>query len=247
MNNKILFLPVIGAATFFTLLFIFTKLFGPIPFSVSSVTTQKSVTFDVVGEGKVTVKPDTGSVTAGIQAQTPTVKGAQDQINSVINKISEVLKQSGIDSKDIQTTNYNIHPTYDFSGSTQRITGYSASTNLLIKVKSIDKINEVIDIATNNGANQISGVNFEVEDKLKAENEARQKAVDEAKRKAQDAAKVAGFKLGRIINYSENFGGYPRPIPMMRALDAKTQDISTQLEPGSTDISVVVTLSYEIQ
>ena len=246
MNNKILLLPIIGATTFFVLLFLFTKLFGPIPFSVNSVTTTKSDTFNVTGEGKVTVKPDTASVTAGIQAQSSTVKGAQDQINLVINKISQSLKQAGIDEKDIQTTNYSIHPSYDYSGSAQRITGYSASTNLLIKVRNIEKINEVIDIATNNGANQVGGVSFDVDDRTKWENEARTKAVDEAKRKAEEASKIAGFRLGKIINYSENFGGGIRPIPMMRALDASSKEVSTQLESGSTDITVVVTLSYQI-
>lgn len=248
MNNRIFLLPVIGITTFFILLFSFTKLFGPIPFSVNSVTTTKSDTFNVAGEGKITVQPDIAQVTVGIQANGSTVKSVQEQINSIINKVSEGIKQSGVDAKDIQTVNYSINPDYDYSGGSQRIKGYSASTNLFIKVREIDKVNQVIDTATTSGANQVGGISFDVDDRKKWENEARIKAVDDAKRKARDAAKVAGFKLGRIINYAENFGGYPNPIPMMRALEVKeTQDALTQVEPGSTDISVVVTLSYEVQ
>src|SRR5258708_2783204 len=214
MSNKILLLPVIGVFTFFTLLFVYTKLFGPIPFFVSSIVTQKSTSFDVVGEGKVIVKPDTASVTVGIQAQSPTVKAAQDQINSTIDKISQELKQSGVETKDIQTTNYNINPSYDFAGGVQKVNGYLANTNLIIKVKEIDKINNVIDIATKNGANQVSGISFSVLDKSKLENEARQKAVNDAKEKAERGSKIAGFKLGKLINYTENFQG-GRPIPML--------------------------------
>ena len=246
MGNKILLLPVIGATVFFLLLFSFTKLFGPIPFSVNSVTTTKFTTFDVTGEGKVTVKPDVASVTVGIQATGSTVKTVQEQINSVINKVSDAVKKLGVDAKDIQTTNYSINPTYDYSGGNQKITGYSASTNLLIKVKQIDKINQVIDAATQNGANQVSGISFDVLDKTKIENEARAKAVVEAKEKAQNAAKIAGFKLGKIINYSENMDGYP--VPMMRSLDAKGgTEAPTQVETGSKNISITVTLSYELQ
>lgn len=250
MSSKFLLLPIIGATVFFTLLFTFTKLFGPIPFSVTSVTTQKSTTFDVIGEGKVTVKPDIASITVGITANAKTVKEAQEQINTTINKVSASIKELGVDSKDIQTTNYNVNPEYDPStGSGQaRIKGYIASTNLNIKVKQIDKVNQVIDLATASGANQVGGINFGLEDKTEAENEARQKAVDEAKRKAKDAEKIAGFKLGRIINYSENFNGYPRPIYMTSTLDAKgSLESPTQVESGSTDISISVTLSYEIQ
>ncbi len=248
MSGKILLLPVIGVITFFSLFLVYTKLIGPIPFAVNSIVTQKSTTFDVTAEGKVSVKPDIAYINAGVQASSATVKGVQDQINVVINKISDALKQDGIDAKDIKTTNYNVNPTYDYTNGSQRITGYSASTNLQIKVTNIDKVNEAIDLATKNGANQISGLNFDVDDKTKVEEQARQMAVDLARKKADSAAKIAGFKLGRIVNYSENFGGGPRPLPMMGAGLAKTADnLSTQIESGSTDIVITVTLSYEIQ
>src|SRR3989344_2531907 len=185
---------------FFISLFAYEKLAGPIPFSLNSVTTTKSDTFNVTGEGKVNVSPDVAIVSAGISAEGTSVKIVQDQINSVINKVSDAVKNLGVDSKDIQTTNYNINPKYDFTSGTQRVNGYSANTTLTIKVKQLDKINSVIDSATANGANQINGLTFEVSDKEKAENEAREMAVADAKKKAQQAAKVAGFSLGRLIN-----------------------------------------------
>ena len=242
---KILLLPVIGATTFFILLFTFTKIFGPIPFSVNSVTTTKSDTFNVSGEGKVTVVPDVALITVGIQADGSTVKGAQEQINSVIAKVSSAIKKLGIDKKDSQTTNYSISPNYDFRESGQKINSYLANTNLSIKVKNIENTNSVIDAATANGANQVGGISFEVDDKTKAENEAREKAVAEAKTKAGQAAKIAGFKLGRIINYSENFGGFPGPMPL-RAMAEDVSATPTQVEPGSAEVVVIVTLSFEI-
>lgn len=246
MNSKFLLLPVIGATTFFILLFTFTRLFGPIPFSVNSVTTTKSTTFDVTGEGKVTALPDIALVTVGILANGQTVKAAQDQINSTINKVSEAIKKLGVDSKDIKTTNYNVNPAYDFTNG-QKITGYTANTNLQIKVRQIDKANSVVDSATANGANQVGGVSFDIDNKTRLENDARQMTVDEAKKKAADASKIAGFKLGRVINYSENSGGFsPMPLRAMSAEKA-VGGVPTQVEPSSTDITISVTLSYEIQ
>lgn len=239
--------PLIWILTFFILLFAYSKLVGPIPFSVNSVTTQKSTTFDVTGEGKVAVIPDIASVNAGISAQAQTVKDAQNKINSVINRVSGAVKKLGVDSRDIQTANYSIYPDYDYSGGTQRIKGYFANTTLIIKVRDIDKVNSVIDASVANGANQISGINFEVDDKEKAENEAREKAVAEARKKAENTAKIAGFKLGRIINYSESFGDFPRPIPLRIAGGIEADVQKTQIEPGSEQITVTVTLSYEIQ
>ena len=117
---------------------------------------------------------------------------------------------------------------------------------MFIKVRQIDKVNQVIDLSTASGANQVGGINFDVDDRSKAENEARQKAVEAAKKKATDAAKIAGFKLGRIVNYSENQGNI-RPIPVMMTDTLKeTRDVSTQVETGSTDVTIIVTLSYDI-
>ncbi len=237
--------PLAWLLSFFVLLFVYTKLIGPLPFSVSQVTTSKSTTFDTTGEGKVLAKPDIASVSVGIQAELPTVKSVQDQINSVINKVSEGLKQAGVDPKDIQTQNYSIYPAYDYTGSQQRIRGYSASATLLVKVRNLDNVNNVIDMATGNGANQVSGISFDIEDKTKVENEARQKAVDQAKKKAEQAAKIAGFKLGRIINYSENQQGQGRPIPLS-LVESKAAGAPTQVEPGSSEVTINVTLSYEI-
>ncbi|MEK7129656.1 MAG: SIMPL domain-containing protein [Patescibacteria group bacterium] len=233
---------------FFLALFAYTKLAGPIPFSVTSVTTTKTDTFSVTGEGKVTVSPDIAIVNAGVQAQAATVKTAQDQLNRAINAVSDAVKKLGVDARDIQTTGYTIYPTYDYASGRQRITGYQASSTLTIKVRDIDRANSVIDAATAAGANQVGGVSFDVDDKAKAQNEAREKAVTQAKQKARDAAKIAGFTLGRIINYSENFGGEPRPIPLMaKAEGLGGAGVPTQIEPGSSEITVTVTLSFEIR
>lgn len=226
---------------FFLLLFAYTKLVGPIPFSVTSVTTQKTDTFSVTGQGTVSVSPDIAVINAGVTVSGATVKQAQNELNSKINAISSAIKKLGVSDKDIQTSNYSVYPQYEYQAG-QRITGYQASSNLMIKVRDIEKANDVIDAATANGANQIGGISFEVDDKIKVENEAREKAVNEARRKAEDAARIAGFKLGNVINYAESFGGEPRPFPMME----KAADVATQVEPGSSEITVTVTLSFQI-
>lgn len=232
---------------FFVLLFIYTKIAGPIPFYVTSVTTQKNTTFDVSGEGSVFVVPDVARVSVGISANAPTVKGAQDQMNAAINKVSQAVKALGVDSKDIQTTNYNINPTYDYTAGSQKITGYSASTNLSIKVRKIEKVNNVIDAATQAGANQVGGVSFDVDDKTKAENDARQKAIADAKSKAETAAKEGGFSLGRLINYSENSQSPILPRAMAVGAVGKADSNATQVETGTNEIKISVTLSYEIR
>ncbi len=229
---------------FFLSLFIYTKLAGPIPFYINSVTTTKQTTFDVSGTGKVSTKPDIANVIVGVTATDLTVKNAQDKLNLNINKVSDGLKNLGIKPEDIKTENYNINPNYDFS-QVQRITGYTASSNLSIKIRNLENVNKAIDSATSSGANQVGGVSYDVENKLAAENSAREAAIKEAKQKAQQAASLAGFKLGKIINYQESGIGDPRPMPLAQGLVAK-DEVTTNIEPGTSDIQISVTLSFEV-
>lgn len=234
---------------FFILVFFYTKLTGPMAFSVNSNVTNKTDVFTVSGEGTVSIQPDIAYVTVGISKTASTVKQVQTQINEIINQISSGLKDIGIDSKNIKTISYSVNPNYDWSNNNQRITGYSASTQLKIKITDIDQVNDVIDSATANGANQIGNVSFDVEDRQKAEETARQQAVDEANVKAQAAAKAAGFKLGKIINYSESSNDnllrtavYSKAM----AVDEASAGGGTDIQTGSEDIKITVNLSYQI-
>ena len=187
-------------------------------------------------------------LSAGVTVTSSTVKLAQSELNTKLNAVSNSIKSLGIDSRDIKTSHYSLNPQYDYRDGTSRITGYQASSNLAIKIKDLDRANDVLDAVVASGANVVNGLSFDVADKTKAENEARKIAVEEARAKAQEASKLAGFSLGRMINYSENWGNQG-PRPMYAAMDrAGASEIAkTQIEPGSNEISVNVTLSYEIR
>lgn len=227
--------------------FVFNK-FGP-PFSFTSTVTQKQDLFTVSGEGKVTVVPDTGIVDLGINLTRPTVKTAQTEVNNIINKISSDTKKLGVDSKDIKTSNYSIYPEYDYRTGTGRITGYRVQASISIRVRDLEKINQVIDSATAGGANTVSGINLTVDEEKQKEllKEARELAVKEAKTKAESLASAAGITLGRIINVQESDNNTPRPVAFL-AKDASVGmggGGNTEIQTGSTDIISNVTLSYE--
>lgn len=243
-----IFSAIFSPLIFFILLFTYVKLAGPIPFSINSVTTQKTDTFQVTGEGKAEVKPDNATVRAGVQVNAATEKEAKDQMNSAINKVTAAIKALGIAESDIKTDNFNINPNYDYSQGAQKINGYSGNTNITIKVKDVTKVNQVIDTATANGANVIGGAQFDNVDKTAAENEARVKAVADARAKAQNAARVAGFTLGKLLNYQETTGANnPRPYMMAKAQDSAQAAPPTQIEPGTNEVNLTVTLSYEVK
>lgn len=236
--------PLLTIIFIFLGLFIYTKLFGPIPFSVNSIQTTKTNLFSVSGIGKATAIPDTAQISIGVTKTASTVISAQNQTNAAANKIIEDLKSLGVKEKNIKTTNYSVNPNYDFGRGEQNITGYTVTQTLDVKT-SIDTANKAIDTATKDGANIVSGVNFTFDDKTKKELEekARNEAVKMAKEKAESLAKATGIRLGRIVDVQESAGFEPRPV-MMQALDMEKSD-DTQLQPGENSITINITLFYE--
>ena len=231
-----------------TILSLYFRFVGPIPFSVTQTTTEKKTTFDVDGEGKVTAIPDTAEINLGIQVNKPTVEAAQKEANEKINKITDELKKLGIEEKFIKTINYSLYPEYDYRAG-QKIVGYNVNITLKIKVKDFDKINQVIDTATSLGANQIGSLSFTIDDEKLEElkMEARKQAIEKAKKKAKEIANAGGLRLGRIVNISETIPSNNYPIPVLReaGIGGTAEDQKTEIQPGESEITVSVVLSYE--
>lgn len=244
---KIPFFTVLFIFAFF---YIFTTLFGPLPLSINSVTTNKSDFFTVSGEGEATAVPDTAMISFGVTKQANTVEDAKNQVNTAANKITEDLKKLGVDVKNIKTTNYSVNPNYDFSGGRQTTNGYTVSQNMEVKLQPIDQANKALDVATADGANVVGGVTFVLDDatKNKLEQDARKEAIQNAKRKAEETASLAGIKLGKIINVSETNSF---PVMPYAAAELKVADMRgaggepTQVTPGENNVKITVSLSYQ--
>lgn len=240
-------ISIISILFAFICLFIFFKLFGPIPFFVQNVNTTKESLFTVDGVGEATAIPDTAMISFGVTKTASTVESAKNQVNEIANKITQDLKNLGVDVKDIKSTNYSVNPQYDYSGGAQRLTGYIVDTNMQVRLQPIDKANQAIDITTKDGATSVGGVQFIVNKAKEKDliNEARKKAIAQAKEKAQSLAGAAGMRLGRIVDIKENSQNYPSPAPILMSAEKAGGGQPTQLNPGENKITLTITLSYE--
>lgn len=239
--------PVLTIFIALLLIFGLSKLLGPIPFTVNSIQTTNADLFTVSGVGEVQATPKNASVSLGVTQEGTTAEAAQNEVNKVMNALIADIKSLGVEEKAIKTTNLSVNPTYDFNAG-QRITGYSASQNVEVQVEDVELANRVVDTATQNGANVISGVSFEIndEEKEQLEAEARKKAVADAKEKAEQIAREVGIRLGRIVNVQiDNAAEPPVMFSERAALDTMQKAEPTNLQPGQNTVTVTVSLSYE--
>ena len=241
---------VAAVVIFFILLFVFAK-WGP-SINFATTTQTKGQPMVISGDGKAVEIPDVAKVNAGIQISGPSLTQVQNDANKKSQTLVEALKKVGIEDKDIQTTSYNIYPQQNYNAIPPVITGYQVSTNYEITVRSIDKINSVMTIVTSAGANLVGGISFDLSDsaKTKAIDTARADAVSKAKQSAESLAKAAGVTLGPVINISETQSG-GRPIlfaaPTANGSTLQKSDTQPNIQPGSTEVDVTVSLSYELR
>lgn len=255
--------PIVVIIIIFLGFFLYTKITGPIPFFINSVSTTKADFFNVSGIGEATAVPDVGIVNVGITQTAATVNQAQSKTNEIASKVIADIKKLGIDEKNIKTTSYSVTPNYGQTAEPQvqnmmyplppttranAIVNYTVTQNLQAEVKPIEKANKVIDTATANGANIIGQVSFSFSDNLKTqlENKARAEAIKKAKEKAQNLSNLSGIRLGKLVNVTES--NEARPWPMTAMGSGKTTDQAqspTNVTPGESTISITVTLSYE--
>ena len=208
-------------------------------------------TITVDGEGKVTAKPDIAIVNLSVVSQGKNVKqvtlGGNQKMTDVINSV----KALGVDVKDVQTSSYSLYPDYAYPENQQpQIRGYSLNQGITIKVRKLDTVDDVLDAGIKAGANQVGQLSFDIDEDSALKKDARDMAFKKAREKADQMASAAGVKVGRVITFSES--GYNPPMPVYGGYDmayaTKAEAVpAPSIEPGSQELKVNVSVTYEIE
>lgn len=206
----------------------------------------------VEGTGKVTAKPDVAMVSLGIVTDGGSVSQIQKQNTDKMNSIIKSLKdQFKIADEDIQTSNYNINPKYDWSGGSQRIVGYTISQSVSVKVRDFEQIGNVLAKSSELGANSVNGPQFTIDDPEVYKAQAREEAIAKAKEKARVLADQVGISLGRIVSFSEGTAGYPIAYDSAYGMGGSEISLKSAVAPdiqaGSQEVQVNVSINYEIR
>jgi uncharacterized protein len=208
----------------------------------------------VAGEAQVSAKPDRAVVTLGATAQADQAADAQQQINQVMTKAIDAIKQAGIAEDKIQTAGLSLYPVYSEHGDRPRpanqpqeprIVGYRASNTIRITLDDITAVGPIIDAGITAGANQLEGVSFELKDDTAQRAEALKQAAANARQKANALAAATGVNLDSLHEIIEGGVSIVPPQPMTRHA-AFAMETATPVQPGQVQIQAAVTLTYVI-
>lgn len=204
---------------------------------------------DVTATGEVTRVPDLAIISAGVQTLQPTASGAIEQNAARMERVRAALKRAGIDDRDIQTSSISLNPEYVYDQNRPpRLTGYRASNTVNVKFRDLKRTGPILDALVAEGANQINGPSLTIDKPESALDEARTRAIANGRARADLYARALGLRVVRLLSVSEG-GGYhvPPPMPMGAVMMAERGAADTKIDPGTQQLQVSVSMSFELQ
>lgn len=129
------------------------------------------------------------------------------------------------------------------------LTGYEVSQSIQVKIRDLSKAGELFTSVGALGVQNVSGLNFEVDEPEMVKAEARKEAIANAQEKAQALAKQLGVSLGRVTGFYESSaapyaygmgGGYAGVS--IKAEAARAPEVPV----GEQEVVSNVSITYEI-
>ncbi len=193
-------------------------------------------------------RPDLAVVTAGVQSRAATADAAARANAAQMDTMIAKVKALGIAERDIQTSNYNLNPQWQYNneGQPPRFLGYDVSNQVSVRLRDLKKIGATLDALIAAGANSVNGPSFTLENDAGARSAARKAAFQEAQGRAKELAALAGYSGLRLLEVSESYASPVRQYEGAIRVTAMAADKSTPIEPGEVETSATLTVKYEM-
>lgn len=201
----------------------------------------------VSADAKVSAQPDRAQIDIGVNTRAAKSQDAAAQNARTVQAVLDALRQA-VPAATLKTSSYSLNPNYDYhNGGEPTVTGYTAMNVVQVTLDELPKIGNVIDAATQAGANHVQGVQFTLRSEDAVRASALRTAALKARAEADTLADALGLKVVRVLAVEET-AAHVTPLfrPAMRAATLSSAPVSTPVEAGSLDVTADVTLTVEV-
>ena len=207
----------------------------------SNVTREMTVT----GNGEIAAEPDYAQIQIEVRTQGKDVSVAQQENAVIMNRVIGSLMALNIPREDIQTANYEISPMYDYIEGRQVFRGYEVQNAITVKIMDISQAGTVIDTAVLNGANQVSAIQFKIEDSANYYRQALRLAIVDAHAKAVAMAEAMHVSIQPIPIEIIEESNHAIPFPVFKSVQMSNQEIMTPIEQGTMLINATIRVKFK--
>ena len=206
--------------------------------SASALAAQPDVpSISVSANATIEVAPDTAVISFDVNGKGHTAAEATNAAASKMEGVRHNLFGCNILGSNITTASYTLYPDTDIKG---KITGYTASNSVRIKLKDIAKLGPVIDKISAASVDTINNISFSVSSRELYRNRLLAQAVENARQQAAVVANAGGRTLGKLLsaNISSYSGGMERSYGNMKLMAAADRAAAPETSIAAQEITI---------
>jgi uncharacterized protein YggE len=212
---------------------------------------QSTVT--VSGTGAVMTQPDMAQITINFSHVAQTTKQAKDEVDLKIRQILDILKEEGIEDKNIRTASLNYGAEMEYRDGRAVQVGQRADQSIIVIINDIanesNKFSALLDKITSIDRVVVRDIRFDTENKTDLYKRTRELAYQKALDKANQYADLSGLKIVKALTITEErnrdilFGTYQKNVAYEAAeLAAPSAAVPTGEQEVTSEILVTFLL-----
>jgi uncharacterized protein YggE len=182
--------------------------------------------------------------------ETTTAQSASMQNAQKADTFLKSVKKFLHEGDTVKSTGYRLTPLYTYGdkGKKPAITGYRASNGFQVTIKELNRLGDLIDLATQQGVNDIQGPLWQHSRLDALVQEAGVQALQKAKQMAEALAQSQGLKIKRLLKVSTGprMAPYPREMKSLAPAGA-AESAATPIEVGEQEIRTSIEAVFELE
>jgi uncharacterized protein YggE len=208
-------------------------------------------TITVTGDGEVKVAPDHVMLSFTIAVDDKDIDRVRAQVEERTRKLLALVKQQGVEGKDLQSDYLNIAPRYQTGRlvGDNEFLGYFATRRVSVILRDLGKFEALIAEALRQGVTGVDQGEFRTSQLRQHRDQARALASKAALEKAKAIAAELGASVGQPYSIVENTVGYAplRYQAQNASANAGGNNDGEGLAPGQLSVRAQVTVSFLLQ
>ncbi|WP_172117089.1 SIMPL domain-containing protein [Halomonas hibernica] len=220
---------------------------------------------NVQAQSWVEVEPDQATFTARLWENTPAVSSLEDtdgealgeareRLENRASELIEAIEALGIERRAINAGSLNVYSDHvaaprSENGDQEMLQRTRLERPFSIELTDLDQLGDVLNALIRVGVNAMDGVQFDLQDREAATDEALVKALEKARHKANLMASTLETELGHVQRIEETQAPMfqPRMMAMRAESDMASSGSQSDYSPGTIRIDAGVNVEWTLK
>lgn len=232
--------------------FLFSLLLLALPAMAQTSASPDARTITVSGVGTVEAEPDEATVQFAVVTRAETAEDARRQNAEAAEQAMNAVRALGVAERKIQLLTLRLDEDWEYRNNERIRKGYIARRDVKVTVEDLDLVPRLVAEVVEQGANELGGIQYGLQNREAVEDEALREALARARQKAGLMAAALDASLGRGRQVVEGGVHIPQPPPVMyaraeMAMDAGGGDHAGAYAAGEITVRATVSVTFELE